>query len=176
MSIEIILREITQEDLVHINSWRNNPMVINSLGTSFLFINEDIDHKWYQHYLKNREQAVRLTIETKKTSEYIGNVYLTNINSINRSAEFSICIPGTKFKGKGVGSKSSYRMLEHGFNDLNLERIYLTVLETNSHALSLYKKIGFQKEGILRNAVYKCGMYKNLVIMSILKNDFKKED
>lgn len=39
-------------------------------------------------------------------------------------------------------------------------------------AKKLYNRVGFKEEGVLRNAAYKNGKYENLIIMSILKNEF----
>ena len=66
------------------------------------------------------------------------------------------------------------RMLEHGFYDYNLNRIELTVLEDNEAAIALYKKLGFVIEGVKRQNCYKKGTYKNTVMMSLLKNEYKQ--
>ena len=73
---------------------------------------------------------------------------------------------------KGYGTEATKLMLNHAFNNLNLNRIYLKVLEDNPRAIKIYDKCGFKKEGVLRSAVYKNGSYKNLIIMSILKEEF----
>lgn len=49
-----------------------------------------------------------------------------------------------------------------------LTRVELTVRETNTNAIALYKKVGFEIEGILRNAIYVDGVYINHVAMAIL--------
>ena len=76
-------------------------------------------------------------------------------------------------RGKGFGKYATTQALLHAFEDLNLHRITLTVLESNKPALSLYKKIGFKSEGIMIDAVYKSGGYHNLVAMALLKPDFQ---
>ncbi|WP_416196935.1 GNAT family N-acetyltransferase [Pseudomonas sp. Teo4] len=63
--------------------------------------------------------------------------------------------------------------MRHAFMDLNLNRVYLTVLENNARALSLYKKVGFKVEGTLRQAVFKNGEYCNMTQMSILADDYR---
>ena len=59
-------------------------------------------------------------------------------------------------------------MLNHAFNDLNLNRIQLRVLENNESAINLYKAVGFKEEGLLREVVIKNNEYQNMFIMSIL--------
>ena len=65
-------------------------------------------------------------------------------------------------------------MLVHAFNNLNLNRGFLYILEENKRSINLAKKCGFIEEGILRHHIYKNGEYKNLLIMGILKEDFIK--
>jgi diamine N-acetyltransferase len=164
------LREITQDDIPKINAWRNNPEVIDFLGCGFLYISEEIDQKWYQNYLSNRDRNVRLAILID--DQFIGNVYLTNIHPTHRTAEFSIVISDPQYWSKGIGSEVTQRMLHHAFQDLNLNRVYLYVLDNNDRAIQLYLKAGFRPEGTLEDAIYKNGEYRALRVMAILKKHY----
>lgn len=170
----IKLRELEKKDIAQINIWRNDKEVINHLGNNFSFISERVDELWFENYVQNRDKSVRLAIIDIKTGTYIGNVYLTGIHHINRSAEFSIFIGNKKYWSKGYGYEATMKVLEHGFIDLNLNRIYLSVLDSNERAVNLYKKIGFKKEGILKEAIYKNSRYHDLILMALLKRQFKK--
>ena len=50
-------------------------------------------------------------------------------------------------------------MLKHAFCDLNLHRVWLTVLDTNAAARRVYDKVGFRVEGTIREGVFKDGRY-----------------
>ena len=91
---------------------------------------------------------------------------------INRNAEFAIYIGDNKNKGKGYSKEACNKALEFAFNKLGLNRIYLTVLDENKVAINLYIKCGFVNEGQLRKSVFKNGIFKNEIIMSILKDEF----
>jgi diamine N-acetyltransferase len=171
--MSITLREIHREDLPIINQWRNDKEVIDMLGNNFIYIAQEIDNRWYDNYLASREKNVRLAIIANDTQKYIGNVNLTSIHGINRSAEFSIFIGDKTGRGKGYGYAATLQMLQHGFNNLNLNRIWLTVLEENIPAQKLYLKLGFIKEGVERQSVYKNGRFSNVWLMSVLKEEFK---
>jgi RimJ/RimL family protein N-acetyltransferase len=67
-------------------------------------------------------------------------------------------------------------MLKHGFEDLNLNRIYLQVFAENLRGIKAYLAAGFVKEGILRQAMYKNGKYNDIVLMSVLHIDWKGFD
>ena len=173
MAAEIYLREIERADLPRINAWRNDPGITDLLGANFFFIGPAIDERWFDGYLANRDKAVRLSIVDAATHTHVGNVILTGIHATNRSAEFSIVIGNRDYWSAGYGSIATKKMLEHGFNDLNLHRIYLTVLESNTRARRTYERIGFQHEGLQRDAVFKNGGYQNMVEMALLKEDFE---
>jgi diamine N-acetyltransferase len=169
----IQLREITKDDIPQINAWRNNPEVINFLGCGFLYISEEIDEKWYQGYLSSRDKNVRLSILTAD-HQFIGNVYLLNIHPVNRTAEFSIVISDKRYWSQGIGAEVTQRVLHHAFQDLNLNRVYLYVLDDNDRAIKLYEKSGFRPEGTLEDAVYKNGEYCSLRVMAVLKKHYKR--
>ena len=166
------LRELEPSDIVAINEWRNNPDIIASLGSPFRYISSIVDEKWLNSYLSNRSSCIRLAICSSADAKVIGAAYLLNIDWLARNCEFAIWIGDEAAQGYGAGKYATIKTLEHAFFDLNLNSVYLTVLKTNERAASLYKKIGFQVEGVRRQAVFKNGSYTDLVMMSILKSEF----
>jgi UDP-4-amino-4,6-dideoxy-N-acetyl-beta-L-altrosamine N-acetyltransferase len=166
MNKNVNLRELEFADLGKLNTWRNDPSLISNLGTNFTYISEEIDKRWYEDYLINRHKAVRLAVEVDGV--YVGILNLTNINLINRSAEFSIFIGDPGYRGKGVGYIASSKIIAHGQKNLGLQRIWLTVLSSNAPAISMYEKLGFEREGTLRKALYKESAYHDLIMMSLI--------
>lgn len=172
MKPEIYLREIERTDLPNINKWRNDLEVVDLLGANFLFIGTGVDERWFDNYLANRDKAVRLAIVELGTDIHIGNVNLTSIHMINRSAEFSISIGNKAYWSAGFGSLAAQKMLEHGFNNLNLNRIHLTLLLSNERAKRMYQRLGFQEEGCQKQAIFKNGDYHDILAMALLKGEF----
>lgn len=170
--MSIYLREIQRDDLPEINRWRNDKHLIGCLAAPFRFVNSEVDEKWFEGYLNSRSHNVRLAICSSASSELLGLIYLLHIDWLNRSCEYAIQIGKSESQGRGIGHKATVEILAHAFNDLNLHRVYLTVLESNHRAISLYNKIGFKEEGRHRKAVFKNGRYLDLVQMSLLRNEF----
>ncbi|EQB3102378.1 GNAT family N-acetyltransferase [Clostridium botulinum] len=75
--------------------------------------------------------------------------------------------------GKGIGTAAISLILEFEFNELNLHRIYLQVFSFNKRGIKFYEKMGFIHEGELCQALYCNGSWHDIVIMSILKNEYK---
>lgn len=169
------LRELEEKDIPIINKWRNNPELIAMLGAPFRFINFTVDKKWYENYILNRNNTVRCAIVVEGDDEILGLVSLACIDHLNQSAEFHIMIGDKINQGHGVGSFAITEMLSHGFNNLNLNRIELTVLDTNKRAQHVYEKIGFVHEGTKRYSKYKNGKFVDMHIYSILKEEFNQK-
>lgn len=170
--MKFILRELSRQDLPCINLWRNNITLVKSLGSPFRYISPEIDEKWYGTYLENRSTQIRLAIVPESCSNLVGLVSLTSIDWVYRSAEFSICLGDPDFCGQGLGMHVSTRVIEHGFNDYGLNRIWLSVNTDNSRALRLYSKLGFVQEGTLRQSIFKNGKFCDAILMSLLVSDW----
>ncbi|WP_392461538.1 GNAT family N-acetyltransferase [Streptococcus parasuis] len=168
------LREIDREDMIIINSWRSSKELIDHLGATFRYINKEVDFKWFENYMQNRGTNIRCSILNEE-EQVLGLVSLTNIDRMNQTAVFHIMIGDSTHRDKGIGSYATNEILRHAFYDMNLNRVELTVLESNNRAIALYEKLGFKKEGIKRDAVYKNGEFVNMIFMAILKSEYKNE-
>lgn len=168
------LRELCQHDLAAINKWRNDREVTGYLGSPFRYISQEVDGAWLNSYFSSRSNTVRLAICERTSGSIMGAVYLLSIDWVSRNCEFAIWIGEKKCQGQGVGTFATQEALYHAFRDLNLNRVYLTVLSENNRAIELYRKIGFSIEGTLRQAVYKDGNYADMLQMSILAEEFNR--
>ena len=169
------LRELEKKDMSVVNSWRNDPELISSLGAPFRFINQDVDDKWFDSYMASRSTTVRCAIVTKHDDTILGLVSITSINQLNQSGMLHIMIGEKDNRGKGMGYYAVSEMIKHAFFNLNLRRIELDVLATNIAAQKLYEKCGFVKEGIRRKAVYKNGAFVDMYIYAILREELGDE-
>lgn len=166
------LRELERKDLVEINKWRNKEELITFLGAPFRYINLEVDIKWYESYMLNRNNAIRCAITRKDEDEILGLVSLVNINYINQTAEFHIMIGNEENCAKGIGAFATNAILMHAFYNMNLRRIELGVLANNARAIKLYEKVGFKREGLKRQAVFKNGKYIDIAQCAILKDEY----
>jgi ribosomal protein S18 acetylase RimI-like enzyme len=71
------------------------------------------------------------------------------------------------YRGLGVGNALINSALQKA-KLKGLTRIELTVREKNTSAITLYEKMGFEKEGVLKNGVCIDGKYENLIFMALL--------
>jgi ribosomal protein S18 acetylase RimI-like enzyme len=71
------------------------------------------------------------------------------------------------FRGQGIGKRLILRTLDAA-RTFGLRRVELTVRENNKSAIELYKKVGFEIEGLQRGAVRLDGADENIVCMAVL--------
>lgn len=140
----------------------------------YRFTNEKVNLSWYEVYICLRSNAARCAIVNKTADEIIGCVYLLNINCINLCTNFYAMIGEKNNHGQGAGKYDIALLLRHGFFNLNLQRIQLAVLANNEAAIALYTKVGFKKERIKRQAIYKNGEYIDEVLMGLLRHEYRK--
>lgn len=169
-----LLRELAFKDLVEINKWRNDPELIALLGAPYRFINIGVDEKWFDGYMNNRNSQVRCAIVSDESDDILGLVSLVDINNVNRSAVLNIMIGEKQNQGKGIGTFAVNAILKHAFDNMNLHRVELMVLDINKRAQHLYEKCGFVKEGTLRKSTFKDGKYVDMLLYSILEEEFHR--
>lgn len=169
---EFQIRRIEESDLEWLKELRESPETNKYLGT-FCLLNSALQKKWFDSLLNDSKRCYMAFERTSNDRvELIGLIRITDIDYINRS----ICVGGDliqEFRGKGYAKKMYKLIFKYGFDYLNMHRLYLYVLNDNIVAKTLYKKLGFTLEGILRDAIFSEGRYKNYELMSILDNEYK---
>jgi RimJ/RimL family protein N-acetyltransferase len=170
---KIRLRALTAEDAQVTWQWQNSPEIKEFYSDHPYPVNYEMEKLWYEKITYTNIPVTVFGIEILENRKLIGMSILKNINLIHRSAELGIFIGDNSEKHKGYSGEATHLTLKFGFMDMGLNRIYLKVHEDNESAIKLYEKTGFKKEGILRKSVFKNGRFKNEIIMSLLKEEFR---
>ena len=131
-----------------------------------------MDLKWYDDYVSRRGSEVRCAVCLADSGQLVGMVSLTRIDYVHRNAEFNAVVGEREAKNRGVGTEATRAMLRHGLFDLNLHRIYVSILRDNVSSLRMCQKAGFREEGTIREGAYKNGRYHDLVLMGVLKSEW----
>jgi len=170
---KVILRPLNSNDIVKIFQWHNS-MNLKNLAMMHPFpIPIELEREHFERQLKNIDnKTVLFGIDDIENKEFVGFTKIYNINWIHRTAYFGIVIGHENSQGKGLGKETTELILEYAFNNLQLLKILLEVVTFNEKAINLYKKIGFETEGLLKRQVYIDGSYHDVVVMSIFKENF----
>lgn len=123
---------------------------------------------------KNQDSSsVLLLIALRENDQVIGDIQIGGIDTFNRNAYIRIAIDQGTNQGKGFGSEAILLMLDYGFGILNLHRIELNVFAYNEKAIRTYEKLGFQREGVQRQALYYNHAYHDSILMSMLADEYR---
>jgi len=107
-----------------------------------------------------------------EASGHIGNICLQEISFINRTAEFAILLGDKQHWKKGVGLLADKKLLEHGFNKLNLERVYCGTAATNEGMIRLAEVLGMVQEGTRRQHLFLNGKWVDLLEFGLLRSEY----
>jgi RimJ/RimL family protein N-acetyltransferase len=169
----IWLRAFEAYDVDALYQFRNAHSVVMNLGGFSKGYSRRSVAEWIDAH-SNRTDEVLWAIALKDSDRCIGHVGLYGLDHRVRKAEFGIAIEESQWR-KGFGLRATKAVLEYGFNELNLNKIHLTVLATNTPAVMLYERMGFQKDGVLREEQFRGGRYVDALILSLLSREMKAD-
>jgi len=166
------LRKPEPSDVDALFQHKNDPEVASLLGGfSKGYTRADLV-RWVEAHAQARDEALYVVADAE--DRCLGHVGLYKIDHRVRSAEFAIMLGEKRTWGTGLGRACTQFMLRFGFDELQLHRIYLEVLETNARAKKLYTSLGFQLEGTLRQAQWKSGRWLDVHVMALLEDEWRR--
>jgi RimJ/RimL family protein N-acetyltransferase len=163
----VVLRRPEPRDVDQLYEFRNDWSVARSLGGFSLGYSRRDLEEWIEFHRNCRDEVI-WTIAAKNTDLCIGHAGLYRIDFRVRCAEFAIVLGQPCEWGHGTGAIVSQAVIEYAQKQLNLRRISLSVLESNTRAIRLYERAGFTREGLLRDADFRDGAFGNVVLMALM--------
>lgn len=158
----LIIRNVTKKDLSIIKKWLEDKEGRYFLLSRLVNPPETIDE-----IFEDEKNILGLICLKDKTP--IGLIAYLDIDEYHRKAELRKMIGVTKERGKGYGNEATKAWIEYGLFTLNLEKIYLTTINTDIKNIRINESLGFRVEGLLRNELKIDGEYHDVLQMSLLK-------
>ncbi len=171
----IRLRPIEREDLPRFTAWFADVEVRQFLGR-YLPMSMASEEKWFEEMLTRPEDERPMAIDLhagEGTWRHIGSAGYQSIDWRNRSAEVGVAIGEKSMWNQGLGTEVMEALLRHGFDMLNLNRIFLRVFDSNQRAMRAYEKAGFVLEGRMRQAEFRGGQYHDVLLLSVLRDEWR---
>ena len=171
----ISLTYFEPSDFPQLIEWIHDEHIMtNWAGSLFRFPLTEESLNWY---LENANDIITSDVLIYKAldadNKIVGHISLGSINRSEGSARISrVLVGNTAQRGKGVCQEMMKAVLKIGFEELKLHRIGLGVYDFNTAAIECYKKVGFSKDGLLRDIKKMDNDYWSLVEMSILQNEW----
>lgn len=168
---EARLRALEPGDIGSLVRWVNDAAVTLYLSQAVAYPASGSDgYRWLQELSRSHTDRV-FAIATME-GRLIGSIGLHAIRWIDRKAELAVMIGERDCWNRGYGSWAVREMLRRGFEEMSLQRIYLRVSSDHDAAIRVYRKCGFQSEGLLRKDRYVGRGYADTLMMSVLKEEF----
>ncbi len=174
--IQIELKPFERNDFSRLMDWVKTPeFLLQWAGPIFTF---PLNESQLDMYLRGSQgdPPIRKIYKVINTSDrkVIGHIELNDIDLRNKTATVCRVLVGEhSLRGKGIGPRMLKELLEVGFGQFGLHRIDLLVFDFNQAAIRCYEKVGFRKEGHIREARKIGNEYWSLYQMSILEDEWR---
>lgn len=159
---KITLRTVEEEDLEKLRDIVNQYDVRRFIGHREPLNLED-EKDWFENH-----EGIALTICVD--GEIIGNIALEEKEP--NVGEFGIMID-LEHHGNSYGTEAVELLTEHAFEQMNYHRLMARVVDTNQKSAGLWNKLGYEKEGELREHVFVDGEFQDMEYYGLLRSEWK---
>ncbi|WP_121662681.1 GNAT family N-acetyltransferase [Metabacillus litoralis] len=167
----IELQYFKHDHIQKLISWISTPeFLLQWAGPAFTFpLTKEQIERYIEKANTDVSDAYVYSVVLQKTGHVIGHISLANIDREHKSARVGKVLVGDQgVRGKGIGYLMMTEIVKIAFEQLNLHRVSLGVFDFNTSAIACYQKVGFKKEGLLRDCRKMGDHYWSLWEMSIL--------
>jgi RimJ/RimL family protein N-acetyltransferase len=111
-------------------------------------------------------------VERKGDGELLGTCTLFSIHRANMRAEVGYCLRSPYWR-QGYMSEALAALIDHAFRVLELRRLEADVDPKNANSLRILERMGFQREGLLRERWNVGGDIQDSVFLGLLAREWR---
>jgi len=172
--MRIYLRAFELNDYPLIHRWRSNQDITRYLSGNNYFVSSEREKKWVEDKIFNDRESMYLAICLKLNDAMIGYTSINNIDYRNRKVEWGGTLIGEiEYHGQGYATEAAIIMLNYVFEELGMNKCYAYCLEEHEATRRLFCRLHFTQDGILRENIFKNNVYRNMLLFSILRNEYE---
>lgn len=171
----IQLRRLDVDNIYQHFEWNNDPE-LNRLDSELPFEEEsfgDFKRRFEQMVYRPHNHSQHFELHTED-GKMIGVAYVAGLNEHNRHATVGLTIGDRDYWGEGYGRNALQELLAHCFDELGLHRVATEIFDYNEAWEHLIESVGFEKEGTLRDYLYRDDRYWNKAIYSMLEDEYRE--
>ena len=162
--MDIKLKPLQLTDVEYIMTWVNDPEVVKNLQHFDKKFTREDEEVYVKKILASKNDFVFSIFDGDR---YIGQCGIHQVAWENKLGRFSMIIK-PEFWNHGYAQEILPRLTDYAFKELGLHKVWLMHWKENEKAGHLYKKLGFQEEGILVDEYYWQGRFHDMVRMAII--------
>lgn len=173
MEKTVNFRTFRESDVNFIYKVKNDEKLnLMTVGQFHKFTNKEAEN-WVKGCMTDDSQFKFWAITPIDNDNAIGYCSLVAINQTNKSAETGAIVIGDPDYNDGIAWIETVMFLfEYAFERLNLNRVYGKSLLGHKISNQVEDLMFMQREGVLRQAVFKNGRFYDISYAAILKNDY----
>jgi RimJ/RimL family protein N-acetyltransferase len=169
----LTLRTITEADVAEVLAVFCDPLVLRYWDGPLMTTHHDaMQYIERIHYGFRRRELMQWGIADVPTDAVIGTCTLTQLSATHERAEIGFALRQNRW-GQGLGSEAVSAAIDFAFNELGLHRIEADVDPRNERSLQLLERLGFRREGHLRERYCMNGERQDAVMMAVLRPDWR---
>jgi len=154
--------------------WMNDPNV-RRFSRNTIPLSLDEIKKWFEPSENRYKEFIVFEIYHNKDEKSLGTAGLNRINWFARHANMFANIGETDYWGKNIATEVAELLLDYGFKELNLNKIYANIAVPNIGSWKVAEKVGFIFENITKDEFYVDGEYVDAKKYYLLKEDWFKQ-
>ena len=166
----LIIKSLQVDDISNnYIEWLNDIEVNKYLETRFQVQNYQSCLEFVKRQQEDESEELFGIFTNNNNSEHIGNCKLGVINKFHHTAEISFFIGNKIFWGAGYATEVVSHIVQHGFENLGLEKITAGCYESNKGSKKVLLKAGFEVEGFCKKQVVSGNQREGIYIFGIVK-------
>lgn len=115
---------------------------------------------------------IRYAIRKRESDELIGYGIIAHIDRHNRQCRLSVVIGEKREWGNGFAGEALRATIEHAFTALGMNRIGAEIYAFNERSIRLFERLGFKREGTVRESVLKDGKFADEYVYGLLRREW----
>jgi len=167
----LLIREFAPGDENDVHEYASDPEVVRFMawGPNTLEQTREFHAKKLAPHPDPRIEY-ELAIVLKAERKLIGGVGMRIKNAAHREGDIGYVL-NRRYWNRGIMTEAAGAMLELGFGELGLHRIYATCDALNAASARVMQKLGMQYEGRLRQNIFERGRWRDTLLYAMLESD-----
>lgn len=169
----ISLTAVEQADLKQLMDWRNTPE-LRRYFREYRELNTTAQKQWFEDKVLSDSATIMFSIRRLDDNILLGSCGLVYIDWIRRHAELSLYIGWNNayIDDEGFAEEACRLLLKYAYHELCLNKVWTEIYSFDTPKKNLYDKLGFHKDGVLRQNHYSEGKWVDSLIFSLLASEF----
>lgn len=168
------LRWIEESDLTQLYSIFSDPKVMRYWSTTPLRTVDDALELLREIQNSNRQRTIiKWGVALKPSDTLIGTVTLFNLDLAQGRAEIGYA-QAQAYWGQGYIHEALQALLSHAFEEMQLRRLEADVDPRNAASIRTLERLGFEREGYLRERWHVGGEIQDALFYGLLKRHWIK--